>query len=295
MTDASSLAALAGKKTEDIFAALKTSEKGLSQAEASARLKIYGLNEFAGKKKLQPLLIFLSKFRNPLQILLIVAAIISGILDSHIEAIIILAIVFGSAFIDFFNTYKSARAAEALQEKVTITAAVMRGGELKERNMREVVPGDVFTLEAGDLVPADAIVIEAHDLFLNEGVLTGESLPVEKEPRGDGALAQVGFGDLALFAADCQDFEFNVLVAVGRLFNLNDVTGSDAILLTASADHRVHSNASINLPSIPGHRYERGPMEFLKTILCACTSSQIERSKADPAIPYAQKRARCQT
>jgi len=144
------------------------------------RLKTYGINEFAGKKKLQPLLIFLSKFRNPLQILLIVAAIVSGILGSHIEAVIILAIVFGSAFIDFFNTYKSAQAAEALQEKVTITAAVMRGGELKERNMREVVPGDIFTLEAGDLVPADAIVLEAKDLFLNEGVLTGESLPVEK-------------------------------------------------------------------------------------------------------------------
>ncbi len=180
MADEFSLHVLARKTQAEIFSTLKTSAKGLSAPEAAARLKTYGPNEFAGKKKLQPLLIFFSKFRNPLQILLIVAAIISGILGSHIEAIIILAIVFGSAFIDFFNTYKSARAAEALQEKVTITAAVMRGGELKERKMREVVPGDIFTLEAGDLVPADAIIIEAHDLFINEGVLTGESLPVEK-------------------------------------------------------------------------------------------------------------------
>jgi Mg2+-importing ATPase len=182
MADELSLDVLAHKPIADVFVALRTSAKGLSPQEAAARLKTYGLNEFAGKKKLQPILIFLSKFRSPLQILLIVAAIVSGILGSHIEAIIILVIVFGSAFIDFFNTYKSAQAAEALQEKVTITAAVMRGGELKERNMREVVPGDIFTLEAGDLVPADAIVIEAKDLFLNEGVLTGESLPVEKEP-----------------------------------------------------------------------------------------------------------------
>ncbi len=180
MADELSLDGLAKKTSADVFAALATSEKGLSPQEAAARLKTYGLNEFAGKKKLQPLFIFLSKFRNPLQILLIVAAIISGILGSHIEAVIILAIVFGSAFIDFLNTYKSAQAAEALREKVTITAAVIRGGELKERNMREVVPGDVFILGAGDLVPADAIVIEAKDLFLNEGVLTGESLPVEK-------------------------------------------------------------------------------------------------------------------
>ena len=188
---------LAGKKPEEIFAELKTSAKGLSAADAAARLKTYGPNEFAEKKKLQPLLIFLSKFRNPLQILLIVAAIISGILGSHIEAVIILAIVFGSAFIDFFNTYKSARAAEALQEKVTITAAVIRGGELKERNMREVVPGDVFSLEAGDLVPADAIVIEAHDLFLNEGVLTGESLPVEKTAGAFSGSADAGATDTA--------------------------------------------------------------------------------------------------
>jgi Mg2+-importing ATPase len=190
MADELSLDALAKKTPEGIFAALKTSARGLSPQEAASRLKTYGPNEFAGRKKLQPILIFLSKFRNPLQILLIVAAIISGILGSHIEAIIILVIVFGSAFIDFFNTYKSAQAAEALQEKVTITAAVMRAGELKERPIREVVPGDVFTLEAGDLVPADAIVIEAHDLFLNEGVLTGESLPVEKEVSGGaGAVA----------------------------------------------------------------------------------------------------------
>lgn len=190
MADQPPLAALAGKKIEDVFASLKTSAKGLSQAEAAARLKEYGTNEFAGRKKLQPVLIFFSKFRSPLLLLLIVAAIISGILGSHIEATIILAIVIGSAFIDFFNTYKSARAAEELQEKVTITAAVMRGGELKERNMREVVPGDVFALEAGDLVPADAILFEAKDLFVNEGVLTGESLPVEK--TADGAVSGAG-------------------------------------------------------------------------------------------------------
>jgi len=95
---------------------------------------------------------------------------------------VILVIVFGSAFIDFINTYKSAKAAEALQEQVTITAGVIRNSELKERNMREVVPGDIIVLEAGDLVPADAILFEARDLFLNESMLTGESLPAEKTP-----------------------------------------------------------------------------------------------------------------
>ncbi|MGC9968826.1 MAG: magnesium-translocating P-type ATPase [Minisyncoccia bacterium] len=160
---------------------LSQTKKGLTQAEAARRLKIYGPNELAAKKKLRPLLIFFSKFKNPLLVLLIVAALVSGALGSRFEAGVILVIVLASALIDFVNTYKSAKAAEELQEKVNITAAVFRNGELKERNIREVVPGDVFALEAGDLVPADGTLLEAKDFFVNESVLTGESLPVEKE------------------------------------------------------------------------------------------------------------------
>jgi Mg2+-importing ATPase len=126
-------------------------------------------------------------------LLLILAALVSGALGSHFEASIILIIVFGSAFIDFINTYKSAKAAEALQEKVSITAAVLRGGELKERNVREVVPGDVIELAAGDLVPADAVLFEGRDLFVNESVLTGESLPTEKDPtKPEGKILYLG-------------------------------------------------------------------------------------------------------
>ena len=171
---------------EEIFKRLKTSRAGLTPQDASKRLRLYGANEFAGRKKLQPVEIFFSKFKNPLLLLLIAAAVVSGFLGSRIEASIILVIVLGSAFIDFINTYKSAKAAEALQEQVTITAGIIRNNELKERNMREVVPGDIISLEAGDLVPADATLLDARDLFLNESVLTGESLPVEKTPDKDG-------------------------------------------------------------------------------------------------------------
>ena len=112
---------------------------------------------------------------------MIVAALISGVLGSHFEAGVILAIVFGSAFIDFINTYRSAKAAEALREKVTVTAAVLRDGKLEERHVEDIVPGDVFALAAGDIVPADGIVFDAKDLFVDESMLTGESIPVEKE------------------------------------------------------------------------------------------------------------------
>lgn len=174
------LAALAERPPKDILSALETTERGLAPAEAMRRLAAYGRNEFSERAKLQPLGILLSKFKNPLLILLVAAALISGALGSRLEAGIILVIVIVSAAIDFINTYKSAKAAEELQARVNLTAAVMRNGEIKEENMQEVVPGDIIALEAGDLVPADAILLEAKDLFVNEGILTGESLPVEK-------------------------------------------------------------------------------------------------------------------
>ena len=167
MAELFDLKKLAAKTPEELFKTLGTAKGGLRQTEAARRLKQYGPNRFSEQKKLRPIFIFFSKFRNPLLILLIVAAIVSGVLGSRFEAGVILVIVFESALIDFVNTYKSAKAAEDLQNKVSITAAGYRDGKLEERNMRDVVPGDVFALEAGDLVPADGILFEAKDLFLN--------------------------------------------------------------------------------------------------------------------------------
>jgi len=169
------------EKTEDIFAEQKTTKDGLTSREAARRLVQYGSNEFAEQKRLRPLAILLSKFKSPLLILLVVAALVSGILGSHFEAGVILAIVLVTAFIDFINTYRSAQAAEALREKVTVTAAVLRDGKLEERHVHDIVPGDVFALAAGDIVPADAMIFDAKDLFVDESMLTGESVPVEKE------------------------------------------------------------------------------------------------------------------
>ncbi len=175
---------LSQKSSEEIFKSLKTSKNGLAPAEAAKRLKFFGPNEIGTKRRLTPLLIFISKFRNPLLLLLISAAIISGFLGSVLDSVVIIFIVGSSAILDFLNTYRSAKAALKLQEKVNITAAVWRGGELKERKIQEVVPGDVFSLAAGDTVPADSILIEGRDIFVNESSLTGESLPAEKNPAG---------------------------------------------------------------------------------------------------------------
>jgi Mg2+-importing ATPase len=181
MVETPDLKALAGKTPEELYAALKTTKDGLTPAEAAQRLREYGPNEFVAKKKLQPVFIFLSKFKNPLLILLIAAAIVSAVLGSRLESYVILVMVFGSAIIDFINTYRSAKAAEKLESRVNVTAAVFRGGTLEEKNLHDIVPGDIVVLEAGDLVPADSVLVEAKDLFLNESILTGESLPAEKE------------------------------------------------------------------------------------------------------------------
>ena len=193
----------------DIFAAQGTTRTGLSSREAARRLAEYGPNEFAEQKRLRPLYILLSKFRSSLLILLIAAALVSGVLGSWFEAGVILAIVFGSALIDFINTYRSAKAAEALREKVTVTTAVLRDGKLEERHVHDMVPGDVFALAAGDIVPADAIVFEAKDLFVDESMLTGESLPVEKE--ADRADARMVFMESSVVSGK----GFAVAVATG--------------------------------------------------------------------------------
>ncbi len=154
---------------------------GLSSAEAASRLRQYGYNEIAESKRLSGLLAFLLRFRNPLVLILVFAATISAVTGDPVSALIIISIVLLSVILDFFNTYKSQKAAEELIEKVEITAEVLRGGIVTPLPLRLIVPGDVVELEAGDVIPADGKILSAKDLFLNESSLTGESFPAEKQ------------------------------------------------------------------------------------------------------------------
>ncbi|MDR3642368.1 MAG: magnesium-translocating P-type ATPase [Candidatus Doudnabacteria bacterium] len=154
---------------------------GLSGAEAGRRLRQYGYNEIAESKKLSGLLAFLVRFKNPLVLILIFAAVVSALTGDPVGASIIIAIVVISVFLDFFNTYKSQKAAEELKEKVMVTAEVIRDGKVTPLPLRMIVPGDVIELEAGDVIPADGKIILEKDLFLNESSLTGESFPSEKQ------------------------------------------------------------------------------------------------------------------
>jgi len=160
---------------------------GLTAEEAEARLERFGPNELASAQHHSVLSDLWREFMNPLVLILLIAAAASAFLGEAVDAGIIGAIVLLSAAIDLAQTYRSQRAVERLRERVAPTATVLRSSEWKEIQRREVVPGDVIRLSAGDLVPADGRLLSARDLYLQQGALTGESLPAEKAATGEPA------------------------------------------------------------------------------------------------------------
>jgi Mg2+-importing ATPase len=160
---------------------------GLTTQEAEARLNQLGPNEPAAAQHHSILFDLLHGFMNPLALILVIAAVASAFLGDKVDAAIIGVIVLLSAAIDFAQTYRSQRAVEKLRAQVAPTATVLRDGEWKELRRREVVPGDIVRLSAGDLVPADARLLTARDLYVLQASLTGESLPADKEATGEPA------------------------------------------------------------------------------------------------------------
>jgi Mg2+-importing ATPase len=163
---------------------------GLDSREAEARLASVGPNEPARTRR-SPLAEIAPLLGNPLALVLLVASGLSAVLGQTIDAALIAAMVIFSVAVNLVQTWRSQRAAEALRARVSPTATVMRDGAWSEIPRREVVPGDLIRLSAGDLVPADARLLEARDLHVQQAALTGESLPAEKDaaareddPRG---------------------------------------------------------------------------------------------------------------
>ncbi|MEM2530575.1 MAG: magnesium-translocating P-type ATPase [Candidatus Bathyarchaeia archaeon] len=164
----------------ELLARLGTSSSGLSSQEAERRLGIFGPNELVRRKRRVVILEFLSHFRSPLLMILMLAGLVSGLLGETKNAAIIFSIILLSAILDFYQESMAERAAEKLREKVATTATVLRDGVKREVKLTEIVPGDIIYLSAGDIVPADSRLIAAKDLFVNQSALTGESFPVEK-------------------------------------------------------------------------------------------------------------------
>ncbi len=165
---------------------------GLTSPEAEARLARFGPNEPATSQHHSILSDILHVFMNPLVLILVIAAVASAFLGEKVDAAIIGAIVLLSAAMDFSQTYRSQRAVERLHDQVAPTATVQRDGEWKEIRRRDLVPGDLVRLSAGDMVPADARLLTARDLYVLQAALTGESLPTAKAATSDAGLDQSG-------------------------------------------------------------------------------------------------------
>lgn len=158
-------------------------QRGLTLEDAGKRLQVYGYNELKEEAKTSPFILFINQLKNTLIIILIVATVLSALIGDLLDAGIILAIVVFCALLGFLQEYRAERALEALKKMLTPTITALRGGRNLKIPSKELVPGDIILLEAGDKIPADGRLIEIHSLQSDEAPLTGESFPVEKELR----------------------------------------------------------------------------------------------------------------
>jgi Ca2+-transporting ATPase len=168
---------------ENTLAELKSTPQGISGDEARKRLAQYGPNVLVEHKKKTAFFMFLGQFTDFMILVLIAAAMISGIIGEASDTIAIVVIVLLNAVLGFSQEYRAEKAMAALKKMAASNAVVLRGGEHQTIAASELVPGDIVLLEAGNIVPADMRLIDAVRLKAEEAALTGESVPVEKHAR----------------------------------------------------------------------------------------------------------------
>ena len=185
---------------------------GLSSSKVRELQEQYGLNTFEqGPHHSRAFLAFLARFKNPLVIILLIAATLSLFFGDSASFFIIATIILLSVGLDFVNTFRSEQAAEALKNKVRVRAVAIRDGRERPVAVSELVPGDIVKLTAGRVIPADGIIVEGKDLFTNEAALTGESFPQQKPENsqvymgsgvisGEGLMRVVDTGTRTKFA-----------------------------------------------------------------------------------------------
>ena len=225
---------------------LGASSNGLNSTEAAARLLRYGANTLDSRQKYSFLLKVLSRFRNPLVLILLVAAVISGFTGDVASLVIISTMVLLSVLLDSVQEYRAEQAAEQLKVSVALKEQVLRDGREITIRADQLVLGDVVLLAAGDMVPADGRLLEARDFFVNEGLLTGESYPTEKHVAAEGTA------------------NVDVAQAANAAFmGTSVVSGSAKLLLCATGNATQLGEISATLRHTPPPAaLERGVYEF---------------------------------
>ncbi len=168
------------QEVSKVIEALHSSFEGLSSGEAQKRIKEYGPNVLKEKKKKTPFMMFLDQFRDFMILVLIAAALVSGVIGELSDTIAIIVIIILNAVIGFVQEYRAEKAMAALKKMAALYATVIRDSKLAAIPSSELVPGDIVILEAGKIVPADMRLIETAQLKIEEAALTGESVPAEK-------------------------------------------------------------------------------------------------------------------
>lgn len=165
---------------EVIYNLSTDSHKGLSKCEAQKRLEEFGLNQMLEQRKVSFLHLFFDQFSSLIAWILIAAAIVAGALKEWIDAFAIIAIVILNALLGFFQEYKAEKSLATLRKMITRSSKVIRDGKLQKVSSKEIVPGDLILVEAGDHIPADGRFIQSFGLSTQEAALTGESIPIHK-------------------------------------------------------------------------------------------------------------------
>lgn len=168
-------------KIEEVYKKLNSSSNGLTSKQVDENLKTYGRNLLPKKKQDSFLKIFLKEFADPIVLLLIVTVIFSFVIGEVIDAVAIIFIILIDALLGTFQEWKAEKNADSLASIIKVKSKVIRNGKEIEVDSEELVPGDIVLLVSGDKISADMRIIDAHNFTVNESVLTGESLAVEKE------------------------------------------------------------------------------------------------------------------
>ena len=176
------VAAFWSLKIDEAYKLVNSRAEGLNETEIKDRRNKYGANTVKSTQRQTSFLLFLNQFRNPITIILLLASVLSYILQDKTNAIIIIVIVFISSGLGFWQEKAAGNAIAQLLAMVRISANIIRNKIAKEIPVEEIVPGDIVLLDAGDMIPADCLLIESNELFIDEAAFTGETFPVEKLP-----------------------------------------------------------------------------------------------------------------
>ncbi|MCO5160786.1 MAG: HAD-IC family P-type ATPase [Mesorhizobium sp.] len=201
-----------------VVEAFATHLDGLDTAEASSRLASIGPNELPAPPRVHPVLRFLRQFNNSLIYFLLAAGVAAAVLEHMVDAAVIVIVVVVNALVGFVQEGRAERALDAIRDMIAPQATVLRDGERHVVDAREIVPGDIVAVEAGDKVPADMRIVHACRLLADEAILTGESVPAEKREEPVAADAPLGDRFCMLYSG--------TLVATGQALGVVVATGA---------------------------------------------------------------------